>query len=181
MLFLKRKKSYSADGQGLILFDQVPDAMKAERCLKESGYKVKLVAPPPEIRKGCDLAVQINLVEQPGIDRVLTQKGADFIEIVHAGANGAEILDIVKVKDFGNATMVKAGNMKLSFDNKTGVVLNTSGGGCPDIPYLHAEMLNKKLTEAPRPRQIGFTLCALMLDRALEECLEIWKGGNRKC
>jgi hypothetical protein len=75
--------------------------------------------------------------------------------------------------------MVKAANMKLSFEKKSGIIVNTSGGGCPDIPYLHAEMIGKRLDEAPRPRDLGFTLCALMLDRALEESLTLWRGGNK--
>jgi hypothetical protein len=86
-------------------------------------------------------------------------------------------LEIVKLTDFGDAVMVKAGNMKLTFDKNSGIIINTSGGGCPDIPYLHAELIGKKLTEAPRPKDIGFTLCALMLDRAIEQCLEIWEEG----
>jgi len=71
--------------------------------------------------------------------------------------------------------MVKAGNMKMSFDKSTGIIVNTSGGGCPDIPYLHIELVGRKLAEAPRPKDVGFTLCALMLDRAFEECLSLWE------
>ena len=74
--------------------------------------------------------------------------------------------------------MVKAANMKLTFDKESGVIVNTSGGGCPDIPYLHTELLNKPLTEAPRPGNLGFTLCALMLDRAFEESIKLWKGSK---
>jgi len=90
----------------------------------------------------------------------------------------AELLQVVKVTDFGDAVMVKAGNMKLTFDKASGVVLNISGGGCPDIPYLHAEMLGLPLERAPRPKALGRTLCALMLDRAYEQSLEIRKNGN---
>jgi len=74
--------------------------------------------------------------------------------------------------------MVKAGNMKISFDNNSGMVVNISGGGCPDIPYLHAEMVDKRLDEAPRPKDLGYTLCAVMLDMAHQESLRLWKGGK---
>lgn len=87
-------------------------------------------------------------------------------------------MKIVKVTNFKEATMVKAGNMKVTFNRNTGIILNISGGGCPDIPYLHAQLIDKKLIEAPRPREIGFTLCALMMDRALVECLELWRKGG---
>ncbi|MCD4691794.1 MAG: DUF3343 domain-containing protein [Calditrichales bacterium] len=176
MPLFKRKKDTSFDGEGLLLFAQVPDAMKAEKILKNSGYIIKLVAPPPALRKGCDLALQINLVEQPGIERTLKEKDAEYIEITPLKNENQEILGIVKITDFDNAVMIKAGNMKLTFDRKSGVILNISGGGCPDIPYLYTELIDKKITEAPRPKDIGFTLCALMLERALDESLEIWEG-----
>lgn len=178
MAVLKRKQKVSFEGGGLVLFLDVKDAMKAEKVLKGGGYLVKLVAPPPELRKGCDLAVEINLVEQPGIERLFDQKNIAYISIDPLKIGTSELLEIVKVTDFGGWVMVKAANMKLTFDKESGVIVNTSGGGCPDIPHLHAELLGKPLTEAPRPKDIGFTLCALMLDRALEECLTLWQQGR---
>jgi len=163
---------------GLVLFMDVKDAMNAENVLKKAGYVVKLVAPPPQLRKGCDLALEINLVEKPGIERVLEQRNVAYVSIIPLKIGTSELLEIVKVTDFGAWVMVKAGNMKLTFDKESGVIVNTSGGGCPDIPYLHAELIGKPLTEVPRPRDIGFTLCALMLDRALEECLSLWQGDK---
>ena len=172
------KKRPRFEGGGLILFHNVEEAIVAEKILKAGEYEIKLVAPPPELRKGCDLALEINLVEKAGIERLLRQKEAIFVEILPLKGAG-ELLDVVKIKDFGDACMVKAGNMKLTFDKKTGVILNISGGGCPDIPFLHISMLDKKLTEVSRPKENGYTLCALMLDRAFTEALEIWKQkGN---
>jgi hypothetical protein len=178
MAFLKRRKQ-SFEGGGLVLFMDVHDAMRGEKVLKKANYAVRLVAPPPELRKGCDLAVEINLVEQPGIERLLREKDAPYVSVVPLNVGTSELLEIVKVTDFGDWTMVTAANMKLAFDKGSGIIVNTSGGGCPDIPHLHAEMIGKKLTKAPRPKDVGFTLCALMLDRALEESLNLWQGGNQ--
>lgn len=166
-------KKGNFEGGGLILFRNVEEAIKAEKVLKAADYMVKLVAPPPALRKGCDLALEINLVEQTGIERLFRGEDVHYVEIIPRKGSG-ELLEIVKVKDFGEAVMVKAGNMKLTFDKNSGTILNVSGGGCPDIPYLHAELIDKKLIEAIRPRENGFTLCALMLDRAFCEALEIW-------
>ena len=173
MAFFKRKQKTSFEGEGLVLFAEVQEAMKAEKVLTGAGYTVKLAAPPPELRKGCDLAVAINLVEQPGIERVLNEGDVAYVSIAPLKAGTLAPLEIVKVTDFGRWVMVKAGNMKLTFDKESGVIVNTSGGGCPDIPRLHLDLLDKKLTEAPRPKDIGFTLCALMLDRALEKAITI--------
>ena len=177
MPFFRKKPSF--EGGGLVLFMDVHDAMAAEKVLKGADYAVKLVAPPPELRKGCDLALEINLVEQPGIERLLKEKETGYVSVLPMKPGTSGILEIVKITDFGDWLMVKAANMKLSFEKKSGVIVNTSGGGCPDIPYLHAEMIGKRLDEAPRPRDLGFTLCALMLDRALEESLTLWQGGSK--
>ena len=171
------KKTPKFEGGGLILFHNVAEAISAEKILKNAGYEKKLVAPPPELRKGCDLALEINLVELPGVERLLREKNADFVEILPLKGVG-ELLGVVKIMDFGEALMVKAGNMKLTYDKKSGVILNISGGGCPDIPYLHISMLDKKLTEACRPKDQGYTLCALMLDRAYTEALDLWKKAE---
>jgi hypothetical protein len=175
-MILGIKKRSRFEGGGLILFQNVEDAIRAEKILKSESYETKLVAPPPRLRKGCDLALEINLVEMAGTQRVLRQKEASFVEILPLHGAG-ELLDVVKIKYFDDACMVKAGNMKLTFDKKTGVILNISGGGCPDIPFLHISMLDKKLTYVERPKDKGYTLCALMLDRAFTESLAIWQQG----
>ena len=179
MAFLKRKQKTSFEGGGVVLFREVQEAVRGEKVLKGADYAVKLVAPPPELRKGCDLAVEVNLVEQLGIARLLRQKDIDYVEIVPLKLTTSALLDVVKVIDFGDWLMIKAGNMKLTFDKGSGMIVNTSGGGCPDIPNIHTEMVGKKLTEASWPRDIGFTLCALMLNRALEEGLEIWQESKQ--
>jgi len=178
MAFLKRKQKAQFEGEGIVLFDEVQEAMKAEKVLKAAGYTIKLVAPPPELRKGCDLAVAINLVELPGIERTLKQSDVAYVSISPLNIATAALLEIVTVTDFGRWLMVKAGNMKLTFEKGSGIIVNTSGGGCPDIPVMHLELLGERLEEASRPRDTGYTLCALMLDRALEKAIEMAQEGK---
>jgi hypothetical protein len=40
----------SFEGGGLVLFETVQDAMRAERLLQHANYTMKLVAPPPQLR-----------------------------------------------------------------------------------------------------------------------------------
>ena len=179
MAFLKRKQKAQFEGEGLVLFNEVQEAMKAEKVLKAARYNVKLVAPPPELRKGCDLAVAINLVEQPGVERILNESDVAYVSISPLNIATSALLEIVTTADFGRWVMVKAGNMKLTFDKNSGEIVNTSGGGCPDIPYLYAELVGRALDEAPRPKNIGFTLCGLMLEHALEEASRLWKNRQK--
>ncbi len=168
-------KSGNSKGNGLVLFDSVEDAIRAEKLVKRAGYACSLVAPPPQLRKGCDVAVEINLIEQPAIERVLEKVG--YVEVAPLSGSG-KLLDIIQVFNYGKYIMVRAGNMKLTFDEQSGIIVNTSGGGCPDIPYLHIELVGKRLDEIPRPKDIGHTLCALMLDRAVEGARDIWMNGG---
>ena len=165
-------------GDGIIIFHDVAGAMKGDRTVRAAGYDTKLVAPPPELRMGCDLALEVNLVEQAGIERLFKEKDVPYVRFLPLTRNAAQMCDIVKVTDFGKWVMVKAGNMKLSFEKGSGLIVNISGGGCPDIPYLNAEMVDKTLASAPHPNELGYTLCATMLQRAYEEALNIFNGGG---
>ena len=180
MAILKLGQKVKFEGGGLVLFQEVQHAMIAEKALKAAGYIVKLVAPPPELRKGCDLAVEINLVEQPGVERVLIEKDLAYVSIDPLKIKTSPLLEVVKVTDFGEWVMVKAGNMKITCEKSSGVIVNVSGGGCPDIPYLHAELIGKRLDEAPNPKELGFTLCALNLERAFDECVSLFSGCERQ-
>ena len=172
------RKKPSFEGGGLVLFLDVHAAMQAEKVLKKAGYQTRLVAPPPQLRKGCDLAVEVNLVEQPGIERVLHQNDVAFTGVRPSTVGTAPLLEVVKITDFGQWVMVKAGNMKITCDKASGEIVNFSGGGCPDIPYMHAKLVHQPVLKAPRPREIGFTLCALNAERALEECQARFAGGD---
>lgn len=181
MAWFDKKKKAVNDRQeidkisrGLVLFDTVQDAIQAEKIIVKNKNRCRLVAPPPELRKGCDLALEISLIEQMVIERLLAGK-VPYVEVTPFSGT-TELLDIVKICTYDGYTMVKAGNMKLTFENTSGIIVNTSGGGCPDIPYLHLELVGHRLNEIPRPRHIGRTLCALMLDRAVEGALDIWEG-----
>ncbi len=166
------------EGDGIILFKDVADAMKGEKGIRAGGYRVKLIAPPLRMRTGCDLALEINLSEQLGIERLLRDKDIAYTQIVPIKENTSQICEIVKVTDFDKWFMVKSGNMKLSFRKSDGLIVNISGGGCPDIPYLNSEMVDKTLLQCPKPNSIGYTLCAVMLQRALEEAITLFKGVN---
>lgn len=165
-----RKTAPGADeALGLFLFDGVNDALAAERVLKAAGYSIALVAPPPHLRAGCDLSVSLPRVEHIGAERELVEAGVHIRDWVADAEGTAEVCDLVTSVDFGRWLMVRAGNMKIVVEKDTGLIVNTSGGGCPDIPYLNLALVGKRVDEVPRPKDLGYTLCGLMLDRAYQE------------
>jgi len=180
-LFGRKKErdeiSGAEEALGLFLFDEVPHALAAERVLKAAGYEILLVAPPPHLRSGCDLAIAIPRVEQVGAARVLVDADVHVREWVDDSEGTADVCDLVTTVDFGEWMMVRAGNMKIVVEKSTGTIVNTSGGGCPDIPYLNLELVGMDLDDAPRPQELGYTLCGLMLDRAYLEAKSRLEGS----
>ncbi|MDL1970886.1 MAG: DUF3343 domain-containing protein [Candidatus Desulfofervidaceae bacterium] len=164
-------KKQSLQTKGLILVENVANAMAVERLLKEYGFVVKGVAPPPHLRKGCDLAVEFELVEQMAIERLLKMAGITY-EIAALETTETP-QELTKVKAIDGYILVRAVNMKLTFDPKTGQIVNVSGGGCPDVPFLAQNLVGKTLAEAKRTMEEGYSLCAYMLNQALEKACEL--------
>lgn len=155
------------------MFENTSEVIRAESVLKSGGWKVRVMGPPPEIRSGCDLVIEFPLIEKLNIRRRLQEEGVTPLEMVPVNSPLLEPVDIFQAKDFGEYLMVRAANMKLTVDKKTLVIVNVSGGGCPDVPYLAQEMVGKSLKEAPSPREIGHTLCGYALQLSYEKALDI--------
>ena len=174
----KKGTNEKMDKNGLIIFKSVKDAMKSEKILK--NYNISVVAPPPEIREGCDLAIEYDLVEEMGIKRELTKNNIEPLKFIALSDYSLKPLELVKVKNLDDdCLMVRCGNMKITIDGD-GNILNISGGGCPDVPYLTLKMRGrniKEIKEDETPKTLGYTLCAYTLNKAFEKAKELVVEG----
>ncbi len=127
------------------------------------------MGPPPELRTGCDLVIEFPLVEQLNILRILEEKKVPPVDAVPVDSPLLKPVELLKTKDYGEYIMVRAANMKLTVEKDTLKIVNISGGGCPDVPYIAEELVGKTMREAPSPKAIGHTLCAYALYMAYEE------------
>ncbi len=155
--------------------------MKAEDILLGAGFHTQSGAAPPDVRTGCDLAVSVPSSEVAAAERLLKQSGISVLDVLFKFSGGLRELQIgnlVKMTDYGEFLMVRVGNMKLTFRKEDGVIVNVSGGGCPDIPLLAMRMIGKSLSEVTPPAQVGVTLCAYTLQKAYEKALEQWRGSR---
>jgi len=162
------KKNKNGD-RGFLVFENTSEVIQAENLLKKEGWEVKVMGPPPEIRKGCDLVIEFPLIEELKITKTLQDAGIPPLQVVPVSHPLLEPVSLFQSKDFGKYLMVQAANMKLTVDKDSLTIVNISGGGCPDVPYLADQMLGKPLDEAPSPREIGHTLCGYALQLAYEE------------
>ena len=67
--------------------------------------------------------------------------------------------------------------MKITIDKRDNRIVNISGGGCPDIPYVAQQLHNVAIGEAKNPINIGNSLCTYLLEisfNALKE--KVMKG-----
>lgn len=155
-------------GRGILIFESTSDVIQAEKILKKTGWSVRVMGPPPEIQTGCDLVIEFPLIEELNILRELDQAGASPLQVVPVTAPLLEPVSLFQTKDFGDFLMVRAANMKITIAKADLRIVNVSGGGCPDVPYLAQEMVGKTLHESPRPRDLGHTLCGYALELAYE-------------
>lgn len=176
--FLRKKRAQDAVEQkkdpwmsdhGILVFENTSEVIQAEKLLKSSGWDVRVMGPPPEIQTGCDLVILFPLIEQLNIIRLLEKASNLPLQVVPVTDPLLKPVSLFQVKDFGEYLMVRAANMKITVEKQTRIIVNISGGGCPDVPYLANEMVGKTLSCAPDPLDVGHTLCGYALGLAFKE------------
>jgi len=69
--------------RGFLIFDHITTVISAEEVLKNEGYEIRVVSPPPQYRTGCDLCVEFPLSEEAAITELLNKTGLEFLDVVH--------------------------------------------------------------------------------------------------
>jgi hypothetical protein len=155
--------------RGILLFQHTSEVIRAESLLREAGLDVVVKGPPAEVRTGCDLAIEFPLISELSALQVLQRAGIEPLQMLPLQDILLEPVSLYHVKDFGEYLMVRAANMKITVEKKGLRIVNVSGGGCPDVPYLAERLVGGKLSEVPEPRSLGSTLCGYALQLAYEE------------
>ena len=174
-----RKKdpaSGPAREHGFLIFQHTGEVIQAERLLKDAGFAVEVKGPPPELRTGCDMVIVFDLMQEPLIRAALEAERLEPVRSVPMRDPLLEPVSLFHIRDYGDWFMVKAANMKITVERATGKIVNISGGGCPDVPYLAARLSGKCIDDAEEPRIKGQTLCSYALQRAFEEARRQWHG-----
>ena len=69
--------------RGLLIFDHITTVISVEEVLKNEGYEIRVVSPPPQYRTGCDLCVEFPLSEEAVITELLNKAGLEPLDVVH--------------------------------------------------------------------------------------------------
>ncbi len=174
MSFFRRRKAAVNTGQGagergVLAFSHTAEVIRAEAALKSAGFNVRVMGPPPDMRTGCDMVVEFDLVREPAARRVLAKAGVEPLAAAPMRAGMLAPVSLFSATDFGDWLMVRAANMKITVARADLRIVNVSGGGCPDVPALAELLVGRTLDEAPAPLSRGQTLCAYSLELAFQE------------
>lgn len=160
----------------MLLYPGTGDVIRAENTLREAGVEVTVKGPPPELRQGCDMVVEFPLVWEMHVREILEQAGLRPLRVAVVQDGLLEPVSLYQVREMGDFLMVRAANMKITVERRERRIVNISGGGCPDVPYLAEMLVGKTLEEAPQPRDLGRTLCGYALQLAFEEARRQCRG-----
>jgi hypothetical protein len=158
-----------ATDRGLLLFTNTSDVIKAEKALKKENLDISVKGPPPSVRTGCDLAIEFDLNVALKVAHILAEHRIEPLNIIPIKDVLLEPVSLFQTKDYGEFLMVRAANMKITIRKADARIVNISGGGCPDVPYLADQLVGKTLGDCPPPISIGQTLCGYALHLAYEE------------
>lgn len=175
-MFLAKKKKTETEHNieyGIVVFESTTEVIQAESALKKRGIQVKIMGPPPEIQTGCDMVLKILLNQTLEIQRILKKHNLEPIEFVPVSGPLLKPVDLFHVRDYRDYIMVRAANMKMTVEKNSFKIVNVSGGGCPDVPFLAKLMVGRNLRDAPQPVEYGATLCGYALQLAYDELVRI--------
>jgi hypothetical protein len=164
-----RSSSKEISGKGILVFHHTSDVIQAESLLKQAQLPIRVMGPPPDLRTGCDLVIEFPLILELEVRRILFDSRIQPIQIVPVHDTLLLPVSLFQVRDYGNFLMVRAANMKLTVHKSSRRIVNVSGGGCPDVPWLADQLIGKTLDTAPAPQRLGKTLCGYALHLAWEE------------
>ena len=163
------RKDAAPAATALLVFDQTGEVIRAERHLREAGFAVEVKGPPPQLQTGCDMVIVFPLLRQAAVLECLRQDGTEPRQVAVVTDELLESVSLCQVKRLDHWLMVRAANMKITVDTRDGRIVNISGGGCPDVPWLAHELCGRRLETAAEPLRLGQTLCCYSLQKAFEE------------
>ncbi|WP_165070822.1 DUF3343 domain-containing protein [Desulfovibrio sp. ZJ200] len=155
--------------KGLLVFSHTGEVIRAEALLRKAGFPVEVKGPPPWLRTGCDMVVLFPLISRAAVANILMR--SDITPLQTASVQDAllEPVSLFQTQRLGHWLMVRAANMKITIDLTDDRIVNISGGGCPDVPWLAQNLCGLPLSQAPEPLSLGQTLCCYSLQKAFEE------------
>lgn len=173
----RKPDSGAVSDRGILVFANTSEVIAAERVLRRAGFDVEVKGPPPDLQTGCDMVVVFPVLRQAAVENTLREAGMAPEKVITAEDSLLDPVSLYHTKALGDYLMVRAANMKITIDTKDDRIVNVSGGGCSDVPWLAQQLVGKKICDAPEPISMGHTLCCYSLQKAYEELKRLRQCG----
>lgn len=164
-----KQENLQTQKQGILVFAHTSEVIQAEQILKKHDIQVEIKGPPVQLQTGCDMVILFDIMLEPSIVNILHENKIKPLDIVAlTKSNLLEPVNLYHTVDYGDWLMVRVANMKITVEKASKKIVNISGGGCPDVPYLASRLLNQNILKAMPPNVDGKTLCSYSLQKAFE-------------
>lgn len=170
----QKLKTKTSSDRSFFSFQHTGEVLAAEKFLRQAGFSVEVMGPPTYMRTGCDMVLVCESIAEPKITRLLEAANLQPEQVLPVSEGLLEPVSLFQVQDLGAWFMVRAANMKITIEKANGTIVNVSGGGCPDVPYLAAKIQGQSIANCEEPRLSGQTLCSYSLQKAFMEARRLW-------
>lgn len=174
----RAEPSANPNAEAFLTFAGTGEVVQAESILQAEGLDARVMAPPATLRTGCDMVIVTSLMHAFRAVSILKAYQLTPLQMTPVGEDLLEPVSLFQHKDFGDWLMVRAANMKITVEKASGRIVNVSGGGCPDVPYLAAQLIGKNIYETDSDRKDGQTLCGYALHLAAQELRRVQKSAG---
>ena len=72
----------ATEEQGLLVFHNTAEVIRAERILTRAGFAVRVMGPPPDLQSGCDMVLEFPLLFALPVRAALEADGLEPLQIV---------------------------------------------------------------------------------------------------
>ncbi len=162
---------------GFMAFRHTGQVLAAQKALVEAGLKPNIKAPPPSLREGCDMVLEFPAEEESVYLAVLATRHLKPLKVMAADGPLMAPESLFRRSDYPGQVMVSAANMKITINRLDGLIVNVSGGGCPDVPALAARMLGRRIDQVIAPADLSRSLCSFSLTQAKDEAERLFRAG----
>ena len=107
------------------------------------------------MRTGCDMVVVFPLIRQAAVLASLKTADLEPEQVVSAHDVLLEPVSLFQTSRLEHWLMVRAANMKITVDCRDRRIVNISGGGCPDVPWLAHCLWRQNAGYGPRTAEHG--------------------------
>ena len=155
-----------------------PRVIRAEAALRAACFDVRVMGPPPDMRTGCDMVIEFELMREPAARRVLTAANLSPLAAAPVRAGMLEPVSLFQAQDFGPMAHGARGQHEAHRgQGEPRHRQHSPAAAARTCPPWPSSWWARRSTPPPRrPLSRGQTLCSYALELAFREAQRLLPG-----